>query len=338
MTHFVVIMGDLNAQIGKILGQETSVGNHGIGTRNGRGQMLVEFAEARSLHIMNTFFEKPKYKKWTWKSPTGSKNGIDFILTNKRDIVKDVTALSKVNVGSDHRMVRSEFKFNLRRERNKLIRKPLPNLVNLKNKETEFKLNIQNRYSLLDEENIGIDEMSERFSTIVKEAALEVGGKKHKEKYNKLSAETKTLMQKRREMKVRSVRNKIEYVELTKTINKKRKEDVRKFNVQKINEAIVAGTSVKVVKRKLGIGKNQMYAIKKPNNEITYNRNEIIKVVEEFYTDLYNSGYFPQNNTNAENIVVPEITVDEVKNAVKGMKRGKAPAEDCITIDLIKDA
>ena len=68
-----------------------------------------------------------------------------------------------------------------------------------------------------------------------------------------------------------------------------------------------------------------MYAIKKPNNEITYNRNEIIKVVEEFYRDLYNSDDFPQNNTNAENIVVPEITTEEVKNAVKGMKRGKAP-------------
>ena len=46
--------------------------------------------------------------------------------------------------------------------------------------------------------------------------------------------------------------------------------------MQKVNEAIVAGTSVKVAKRKLGIGKKQMYAIKKPNDEITYNRNEII--------------------------------------------------------------
>merc|ERR1712035_15532 len=88
-----------------------------------------------------------------------------------------------------------------------------------------------------------------------------------------------------------------EVVELTKTINKKKQEDVRKFNMTKIKEALLSGTSVKTAKNKLGIRKNQMYAIKKPNGELTYNRNEIIKVVEDFYSELYHSDAQPQNET-----------------------------------------
>ena len=52
-------------------------------------------------------------------------------------------------------------------------------------------------------------------------------------------------------MKVSSNRDKIELVELTKTINKKKREDVRKFNTQIINEAVISGTSMKTAKRRL---------------------------------------------------------------------------------------
>ena len=336
--HFTVIMGDFNAKVGKKVERETAIGNHGIGTRNERGQMLVEFAEARSLHIMNTFYKKRTNRKWTWKSPSGIVNEIDFILTDRRDIVKNVGVINKVNVGSDHRMVRSEIKLSLRMERKKLIQKPPPNLANLVNRTTEFSLNIQNRYSILDEENHDIDQINEQFTNIMKEAALEVGGRLEKQNSNKLSIETRQLMQKRRNMKVTTARDNIELAELTKTINKKKKEDVRKFNMQKVNEALISGTSVKTTKRKLGIGKSQMYAIKKHNGEVTYNRNEILKVVEDFYTDLYNSNDITQTEMNIAIEDVPDITVDEIKMAIKSTKRGKTAGEDGISIDLIKDA
>ena len=337
-SHFTIIMGDFNAKIGKKTEGETAVGNHGIGTRNERGQMLVEFAEARSLSIMNTFFEKRLERKWTWKSPSDVKNEIDFIISNRRDIIKNVEVINKVNVGSDHRMVRGEIKIHLRRERNKLMSKPQPNLANLRIRATEFSLNIQNRYSLLRDEDLNIDQINKQFNDIIKEAALEVGGKNDNRSSSKLSVETKQLMQKRRDMKVSSNRDKIELVELTKTINKKKREDVRKFNTQIINEAVISGTSMKAAKRRLGIGRNQMYAIKKPDGEVTHNKNEIIKVVEDFYRDLYNSNEQPQIEANAVTSDVPNITKEEIKRALKGMKRGKTPGEDGISIDLILDA
>ncbi|XP_069970249.1 craniofacial development protein 2-like [Penaeus vannamei] len=122
-THFTITIGNFNAKIGKNT-EETVIGNHGIGTRNERGQMLVDFAEARSLNIMNTFFEKR------------------------------------------HRM---------------------PNVATLKIRATEFSLNIQNRYSLLDDEDLNNDKINKQFNDIIKEAALKVGGKNDKQSSSKLS-------------------------------------------------------------------------------------------------------------------------------------------------------
>lgn len=73
---------------------KSSAENHGVGTRNKREQIKIDFA--RSLSIMNTVKKKERKKKlermWTWKSSSGIKNEIDFIITNKRNIginVKD---------------------------------------------------------------------------------------------------------------------------------------------------------------------------------------------------------------------------------------------------------
>lgn len=52
---------------------------------------------------------------WTWKSPTGIKSEIDFIITNSRDVVK--------NVSHCQRKLNGEFEFHFRREENKLIQK-----------------------------------------------------------------------------------------------------------------------------------------------------------------------------------------------------------------------
>ncbi|XP_069970992.1 uncharacterized protein [Penaeus vannamei] len=113
-----------------------------MSTRNERGQMLVDFAEARSLNIMNTFFIKRLNGSEHGSRHLTSKTKLT-IISNRRDIIKNVEDINTVNVGSDLRMVRGEIKLNLRSERNKYT-KTQPNLANLKTRPTEFSLNIQN--------------------------------------------------------------------------------------------------------------------------------------------------------------------------------------------------
>jgi hypothetical protein len=44
-------------------------GPYGLGRRNQRGQMLIDFCERNGLVITNTWFKKPKRRLYTWKSP-----------------------------------------------------------------------------------------------------------------------------------------------------------------------------------------------------------------------------------------------------------------------------
>ena len=51
---------------------------------------------------------------------------------NTRNIVKTVTAFSKVNVGGEHRLVHSDVSINAKTQWSNLV-KPNPNLINLHN-------------------------------------------------------------------------------------------------------------------------------------------------------------------------------------------------------------
>ena len=67
-------------------------------------------------------FQKKAGRRWTWKSPNGvTKTEIDYILTNRPDIVTDVTVINQVNIGSDHRLVMSNIKPDVDVERKALM-------------------------------------------------------------------------------------------------------------------------------------------------------------------------------------------------------------------------
>ena len=60
-------------------------GGHGLGIQNEAGERLIEFCDGNNLGIMNTWFEQPKRRLYTWTSPDGKhRNQIDYILINKR--------------------------------------------------------------------------------------------------------------------------------------------------------------------------------------------------------------------------------------------------------------
>ena len=47
--HYNIVMGDFNAKVGPGEIRETCTGSYGMGTRNRRGDMLVEFAEQTQI-------------------------------------------------------------------------------------------------------------------------------------------------------------------------------------------------------------------------------------------------------------------------------------------------
>lgn len=77
---------------------------HGVGERNDRGNLLLHLILYHRLCAMTTFFTKAEHRKWTSTNLKGTiKKDIDFIITNKKGIVNDVTVLNKISIGSTQR-------------------------------------------------------------------------------------------------------------------------------------------------------------------------------------------------------------------------------------------
>ena len=102
-------MGDFNAKVGSDnAGLERVMGRHGLGIRNGNGELLADFCNANQLAIGGTLFPHKTCHKVTWESPDGrTKNQIDhFLIQQKwRKCLHDVRSKTSADAGSDHHMV-----------------------------------------------------------------------------------------------------------------------------------------------------------------------------------------------------------------------------------------
>src|SRR6218665_1339691 len=68
----IMVIGDLNAKVGHHKGGVgDTIGGHGLGIQNEAGERLIEFCDGNKLGIMNTLFEQPKRRLYTWTSPDG---------------------------------------------------------------------------------------------------------------------------------------------------------------------------------------------------------------------------------------------------------------------------
>uniref|UniRef100_A0A6G5AJ12 Endonuclease-reverse transcriptase n=1 Tax=Rhipicephalus microplus TaxID=6941 RepID=A0A6G5AJ12_RHIMP len=141
-------------------------------------------------------------------------------------------------------MIRSRIRLDLKKERQKLIRKKPINELALRGKVQEFRVSIQNRYSTLSEEtNLSIDTMNDNLTSTITECAVKVGGKVARQDTGKLSQETKNLIKKHQIMKVSSATDKTELAELSKLFNRRKVSDVRRYNIERIEHALKNGGS-----------------------------------------------------------------------------------------------
>ena len=105
-----IVMGDFNTKIGVRNTKDSMkcTGPFGTGNRNERGERLLDFAEENNLVVTHSFFLKAANRYWTWEAPgDATKNQTDFILFSDRKIVRNCEVITKVDIGSDHRMVRA---------------------------------------------------------------------------------------------------------------------------------------------------------------------------------------------------------------------------------------
>ncbi|PNF33673.1 hypothetical protein B7P43_G12347 [Cryptotermes secundus] len=111
-----IILGDWNSIV-EDEPYQNIVGSHGLGRRNHRGQMLIDFCERNGLIVTNTWFKKPKRRIYTWKAPRDwRRHQLDYILVKHRfrNSVKDVKTLPGADIDSDHNLLVAKFQTRLK--------------------------------------------------------------------------------------------------------------------------------------------------------------------------------------------------------------------------------
>lgn len=106
-----LIIGDLNAKVGSTAVPGVT-GLYGLGTRNDRGDLLVEFCQDKELTITNTLFKLHPRRLYTWTSPKHKpshiiRNQIDYIIVNQRfrNSIKNAVTYPGADIKSDHNPV-----------------------------------------------------------------------------------------------------------------------------------------------------------------------------------------------------------------------------------------
>lgn len=103
----LIVCGDMNGHVGSVAdGFEGVHGGNGYGVRNVEGEMLLEFADAKELTVLNTVFKKQDVKKITFASG-GNNTQIDYILmrASERRSVVDVKVIPGEPCLTQHRLL-----------------------------------------------------------------------------------------------------------------------------------------------------------------------------------------------------------------------------------------
>src|SRR6201996_5812371 len=162
----------------------------------------------------------------------------------------------------------------------------------------------------------------------------------------KLSEETLDLTAGRLKLIKDGKRDSIEYRNITKIINKKMRSDLRKYNVQLAENIIEANCNMKVLRSKLMNAKKEIFKSGDKTGTIQSDLRKILNIAKDFHEDLYTSVRPKQTTeeipqvrptiTNVRSEELPDITVEETKDAVDETKNKKFPGEDGVPIEAIK--
>ena len=114
--EILAVMGDQNAKVGKNR-DGNILGPFGLGVRNERGDLWVDWCRNNKLIIANTWFQNHPRRLWTWQSPDDTtRNQIDFIAISERykNGVLNCKAFPGADVGSDHVPVLATLRIKLK--------------------------------------------------------------------------------------------------------------------------------------------------------------------------------------------------------------------------------
>eukprot|EP00794_Sanderia_malayensis_P015552 gene15552-17137_t len=331
------VMGDMNAKVGsKRYG--SIVGSYGLGEINPRGERLIEFCDRNNLAIMNTWFQQPRRRLYTWSSPDGvTRNQIDYIMVRQRfrNCVQQVKTYPGADVGSDHNPVVMRVKIKLKKiQKPKIMPRYDMNLLRDGTIRERFGVAVRNMYESFNVEcdtkqsvEGAIDQKWCNIRDSMKKTTEElILRKENKAKQPWMKDHILQLMTERKQNKC----NESKYREFNKKIKvacKKAKEEWLDERCREIEELDKIGRTRQMYDKvkELTSGKKMgvyQSGINDKNGEALFDKEDIKKRWVEYIGELYDDdqGDIP----TVSNLEGPCILHSEVEQAIKELKCGKA--------------
>ena len=350
----VIVGGDLNGHVGvNREGIERVHGGWGVGERNEEGERVVDFAVAFDLAICNTFFQKRNAHLITYKSG-GRESQIDYILCRRHHLkeIKNCKVINGESVAPQHRVVCVDWEFVSGKKTRPQNVKPKIKWWRLKEEvlRSKFKQKVLGRLSLPE----NVQEWWRRNSQVILKVGEEILGKTSgkrppadKESWWWNEEVQKTIKAKK-EAKKRWDASGLEYDKNSfKLANKEAKRAVARAKAQawdQIYETLDTSGGMK-----------DLYKIAKARDKATKDFTQIRQIKDDQGKVLLDEGkikerweiYFEKllNEENPRMVFedgVPNlgtttmISREEVENALKKMKTGKATGPDGVPVEAWK--
>lgn len=357
----LIITGDWNAKIGdNNIGWESTMGKHGYGTRNERGEWLLEFAASHDLFICNTAFQQKPTRKWTWESPDGiHRNMIDLILIQNRwkSSVINCRTFQGADISSDHSLVLCNIKLKLKRQTNKSKQQQRHDTNQLKDQTTRnnFQMQLEHQLNSLNT-RCTIDEHALQIEQAIQQAIKATTTAQPTAKKPWISQQTLILADQKRkakQTKQNSSTDNQRYKNLCNQVKKSARMDKNKW-IQDQCEAIQRGLSVgnnkqayqlvKLLKKKFS---PRVTMVRNKGGILSQSKTDVLQNWTEYCGELYqdnDNGNGDENKAReALNKICPPINNEsngilysEVEDAINKLKKNKSPGVDGITAEMLQ--
>jgi hypothetical protein len=365
--EMAVVCGDFNGHVGEdIEGYEGVHGGKGFGKRNLEGEMLLEFAGAHQLSIMNTWFEKSELRKVSYVSG-GNQTVVDYILIDQRErsSVSDVTVIRNEPCLLQHKLLVCSLvvKHWIPKIKRTFVRKIKIHKLGEASVRQEFQKRVSEKAKSRSVDATDVESTWKELKSCLIDTAKEVCGESkgpsiHKETWWWNDACAKVVEEKKKlfdvmkesdkgEDKKKARMDKEVYEQVRRNAKKiigEAKQSESKKWCESLENKHAKGDVFKAVKQMVKRNKDVTGAgcIRNASGKIVMDEAELREVWRSHYEKLSNEEFDWDKDCLGEKQVVSgpilEISRQEVRLAVAKMKCNKAPGPTGVNAELLKCA
>ena len=345
--HCCILAGDFNAQVGRTEdfdGHFRALGPYGFQDRSSRGNWLLEWCESHDLVLANTFFDTDVSNAWTYRNGTLYKQ-LDYIIVDRFVFARVLwsSVHTEMDIGSDHRPVMVKLRCSAPRAQA---------CHKAKRKDSQWAVHVERYKSELDAllsqpRAVGAQDdcKQKRIQEIILQAEerSRVQTDRVKSVPGPEDDQMKRLIEERRALQLdettRADERDSRRKEICKQIQKLTRKRARMRKTAAIQKILSEFRGLKEI---AGIGQRTnkpcIASLQDCAGNLKSDAADIAEIFASFYECLYKSQRQAPEQTQYDSASTAEpVSLDELLDALRVMKRGRAKDEAGIVIEMLKD-